>query len=432
MITLFQRDFNDMKILHVSTGDFYGGAARAAHRIHSALVDSGIDSLMRVLHRDTDDDSVLAGIPTPTTTERLTKAIHRRWLLHTHRGWHTDNPIIHTFGQIGAGLVDELNTSDADVLNLHWISGMLSVKDICRLRKPIVWTLHDMWAFCGGEHYAPDDATARFRNGYHVRNRPPGESGPDLNRRTWETKRRMWARQHFTIVSPSQWLAGCAQQSVLFSEAAVHVIPNPLDTDKIWQTIPHEVARVALRLPPDKKLILMGADGGVADKRKGGDLLRSAMVRVLATRLGKIELIIYGQERPVHNEAWPCPVHWLGVVRDDRVLALAYSAADVMVVPSRQDNLPNTAVEAQACGLPVVSFDIGGLPDIVAHHETGWLAKAFDTENLAEGILWILSDEDRWNKLSRLAREKAVERFSRGVITEKYVRVYEEVLSSKA
>ncbi|MBU1397594.1 MAG: glycosyltransferase, partial [Proteobacteria bacterium] len=303
---------------------------------------------------------------------------------------------------------------------------------IGRLRKPIVWTLHDMWAFCGGEHYASDNTTARFRNGYHIGNRPPGERGSDLNRHTWEAKRRAWARQHFTIVSPSRWLAACAQQSVLFSEAAVHVIPNPLDTGKTWRTIPRKVARVALCLPPDKKLILMGAYGGVDDSRKGGDLLRYTVARVAAQQFGDVELIIYGQGKPTHDETWPCPVHWLGVVRDDRVLALAYSAADVMVVPSRQDNLPNTAVEAQACGTPVVSFNIGGLPDIVAHRETGWLAKAFDTEDLAEGILWVLSDKNRWDKLSRLAREKAVERFSPDVVAKQYGRVYEEVLSSKA
>jgi len=415
-----------MKVLHVSIGDSGGGAARAAHRIHRALVEFGIDSRMRVPHRGTEDDRVIAGTP-QTIIARLAQKMRRRWLSHTRRGWHTDNPILHTFGQIGAGLVDEINASDADVLNLHWISEMLSVADIGRLKKPIVWTLHDMWAFCGGEHYVPDDASARFRQGYRADNRPPGERGPDLNRQTWEAKRRAWARQGFTIVSPSLWLADCARQSVLFADAAVHVIPNPLNTVNAWRPIPREAARVALGLPPDKKLILMGADGGVADPRKGGDLLRDAVARVSARQPGDVELMIYGQGKPARNEIWPCPVHWLGVVRDDRVLALAYSAADVMVVPSRQEAFGQTALEAQACGTPVVAFDIGGLPDIVIHRETGWLAKAFDTEDLAEGILWVLGDGERWQALSRAARERAVERFSPQVVARQYVQVYEQV-----
>lgn len=120
--------------------------------------------------------------------------------------------------------------------------------------------------------------------------------------------------------------------------------------------------------------------------------------------------------KPAYDLNWPCPVHWLGVVCDDRVLALAYSAADLMVVPSRQDNLPNTAIEPQACGTPVVAFDIGGLPDIVAHRETGWLAKAFDTEDLAAGILWVLEARNRWQGLSQAARARAVEHFSQQVV----------------
>jgi glycosyltransferase involved in cell wall biosynthesis len=417
-----------LRILHISTGDFHGGAARAAYRIHRALFESGFDSRMRVLHRGTDDDRVSEGLPR-SIAARLAEKLHRRWLSHTHRGWRTDNPILHTFGENSAGLVDEFNASDADVLNLHWISNMLSVADIGRLKKPIVWTLHDMWAFCGGEHIATDNAKSRFRQGYRVDNRPPAEAGPDLNRHTWEAKRRAWACQRFTIVCPSRWLANCVRESVLFADVAVHVIPNPLDTANTWRPIPREVARVALNMPLDRKLILMGADGSAAEPHKGGDLLRDAVARVTAQQPGDVELMIYGQGSPTRDETWLCPVHWLGAVRDDRVLALAYSAADVMVVPSRQDNLPNAAVEAQACGTPVVAFNICGLPDIVVHRETGWLAKAFDTGDLAEGILWVLGDRDRSQVLSRVAREKAVERFSPEVVAGKYRQVYETVLN---
>ena len=346
-----------------------------------------------------------------------------------YSGWSTDNPVLHSFGQISAGLVNELMADEAAVINLHWVSDILSIRDIGRLTKPVVWTLHDMWAFCGGEHFAPDDAAARFRLGYRADNRPMGERGPDLNRQTWEAKRRAWARQRFTIVSPSRWLADCARKSVLFADAAIHVISYALDTANTWKPIAPEAARVALGLPLEKKLILMGAQGGLTDPRKGADLLRDAFGQVVAHPCN-VALIVYGQTRPIAQQSWPCDVHWLGEVNDDRILALANSAADVVLVPSRQDNLPLTAVEAQACGTPVVAFDVGGLPDIVAHRATGWLAKPFDTEDLAQGILWVLDDASRWLSLKRAARERAVERFAPQTIAKQYRQVYEEVVQT--
>lgn len=413
-----------MKILHVSTGDFHGGAARAAYRIHRALIENGIDSRMRVLHNGTGDPTVTGG-NAKSLLRRVLGKVYQRLTARSQLGWHTDNPIRHTFWQEGADLVEELNSCDADILHVHWVSGMLSVGDVGRLRKPIVWTLHDMWAFCGGEHYAPDDAQARFRVGYRADNRPKGERGPDLNRKTWNLKRQAWANQRFTFVSPSQWLADCVRGSALLGQHPVRVVPNPLDTLYPWRPVPQDLARTALGLPLGAKLILMGADGGVRDPRKGGDLLRATVARVIEQMRGdEIHLVIYGQAGSAGTDIWPCPMHWLGAVYDDRLLALVYSAANVMVVPSRQDNLPNTALEAQACGTPVVAFDIGGLPDIVDHQETGWLAPAFDTDSLANGIEWVLSDELRARALGARARERTVARFSPQKVAAEYLRIY--------
>jgi len=335
---------------------------------------------------------------------------------------------MHSFGQVSAGLVQEINDSDADVVNLHWIINLLSIEDIGRIKKPIVWTLHDMWAFCGGEHVVPDDdERSRFRAGYLPDNRPEGESGPDLNRQVWQAKRHAWADQQFNIVTPGRWMAGCASQSVLFRDSPTHVIPNPLEMEHLWRPVPKQFARAVLGLDPSKKYVLSGSAGGMPHL-KGEDLLRQAMNQLIGTQPDAIELLIFGQYRPVHAGDWACPAHWLGPVRDDHVMSLIYSAADVMAVPSRQDNLPNTAVEAHACGVPVVAFNIGGLPDIVTHQKTGWLAPEFDTRDLAQGLSWVLGDADRWGQLSTRARQFALERFSPAVITSQYMRVYDEVV----
>lgn len=418
-----------MKILHVSTGDSGGGAARAAYRIHRALLESGIDSRMRVLQSGTGDPTVKSG-QHKSLLRRVLDRVDHRLLAREQRGWHTDNPILHTFGQASARLVEELNNSDADILHLHWISGMLSVEDIGRLRKPIVWTLHDMWAFCGGEHYAPDDLQARFRVGYRPDNRTAGERGPDLNLRTWEAKQRAWSNQRFTLVSPSHWLASCVRDSALLGKHPVHVVPNPIEPDYPWRPLPQEVARAALNLPTAAKLILMGADGGVRDPRKGGDLLHAAVSRVNEKKQGvDVHLVIYGQDAEPSQKNWPCPVHWMGTVRDDRVLALAYAAADVMVVPSRQDNLPNTAIEAIACGTPVAAFNVGGLPDIVEHMKTGWLAKPFEANDLGDGISNFLTANYK-NQLSEKIRLETLLTFSPQSVCKKYIDIYNNLLKS--
>ena len=422
-----------MKILHLSTDDFSGGASRAAYRLHTALLQNGIDSSMRVLSHQTANDKVIAGRGPRTFTEKVKGRIHKKLREFAERNWKTDNLIMHSFGQVSAGIVDEINHSDADVVNLHWIVNLLSIEDVGNIRKPIVWTLHDMWAFCGGEHVVNDDETSRFRVGYLQNNRPFGESGPDLNRQAWESKKKLWANQKFNIVTPGRWMAGCAQDSVLFRDTSITVIPNPIEMDHLWRPLPQDFARRVLGLRQDKKYILSGSAGGMPHL-KGEDLLKQAMAKVVAAKgvasdSGEIELLIFGQYQPVNNTDWPCKVHWLGPVRDDHVMTLIYSAADVMMVPSRVDNLPNTAIEAHACGVPVVAFNIGGLPDIVDHERSGWLAPAFDVESLAKGILWALNDPARWQSISSAARKIACARFSSAVVSEHYLRIYEQALS---
>jgi glycosyltransferase involved in cell wall biosynthesis len=424
-----------MKVTQLSTDDFSGGASRAAYRLHVACSLTGIESTMRVLRHQTANARVIAGRAPRSLSEKIKNRLQTKWHQYSTRGFKTDNPIMHSFGQVSAGLVQELNQSQADVLNLHWIVNLLSIQDIGKLTKPLVWTLHDMWAFCGGEHVSPDELTSRFRQGYLAGNRPEGEAGPDLNRQAWEKKREAWAQQSFQLVTPGRWMAGCVRESVLFQNTPVHVIPNPLEMKHLWRPYPKDFARASLGLDQNKKYVLSGSAGGMPHL-KGEDLLKRAMEKIAYVQAEanrshteklseKIELLIFGQYQPSDAKQWPCPVHWLGPVRDDHIMALIYSAADVMAVPSRQDNLPNTAVEANACGIPVAAFNIGGLPDIVQQQKNGWLAPAFDTDQLAQGILWLLEDQERWYVLSQASRQLAVERYSPEVIVAQYLEVYE-------
>ena len=405
-----------MKVFSLSYSDISGGAARAAYRIHHALRRHGVDSIMQVAHASAGDWTVQRPVSQFSRVTAKGKALFGGLIM---RLLTTGNPILHSPAISPSHLPATLNRSDADLLHMHWVNGeMISVGDIGRLRKPVVWTLHDMWAFCGAEHYAED---SRWHDGYLRNNRPDHESGFDLNRWIWQRKRRAW-QQPLHIVTPSRWLAECVRQSVLMRDWPVTVVHNAIDTD-VWRPLDKVIARGLLNLPCDVPLLLFGAMGGSNDPRKGFDLLKEAL-QLLRGQLSNLQLVVFGQLAPRHSEDLGFPVHYMGHLHDDLSLGVLYGAADAMVIPSRQDNLPNTGVEALACGRPVIAFNTCGLPDIVTHQKTGYLARAFDAEDLASGIQWVLEDTVRHAELCTNARQDAVARFSYPVIAEQYLRVY--------
>jgi glycosyltransferase involved in cell wall biosynthesis len=299
---------------------------------------------------------------------------------------------------------------------------MISIAGIGKLRKPVVWTLHDMWAFCGAEHYTEDQ---RWSEGYSKENCPNHGGGIDINRWTWKRKSRHWKRQ-FNIVTPSKWLAECVQASALMHEWPVTVVPNPIDTDA-WRPVDRQIARKMLNLPLEEPLLLFGAMGGSSDTRKGFDLLSEALDH-LRLEKRRLELVVFGQRAPRTPENLGFPVHFMGHLHDHISLNVLYSAADAMIFPSRQDNLPNTVMEAMTSGTPCVAFHIGGLPDMIEHLTSGYLAKPFDSEDLARGIQWVLENEDRRLKLGGAARKYAEEKWSYPVVAEQYLAVYEKAL----
>jgi glycosyltransferase involved in cell wall biosynthesis len=338
------------------------------------------------------------------------------------------NPIIHSPALLPSNLTGKLNSVEADILHLHWIgSEFLSVEDIGKLKKPLVWTLHDMWPFSGAEHYGDDSSNARWRVGYYADNRPKDHRGIDIDRWVWNRKRRAW-KHPIHIVTPTQWLADCATKSSLMQDWSISVIPNLLDVEKFhpWD---RAMARQLLGLPQDKKLVLFGAIGGGKNSRKGWDLLQPALTK-LAKQIPDLAGVVFGQSEPLDPPQLGLPLYWMGHLYDEVTIALLYSAADVTVVPSRQDNLPQSGTEAQTCGCPVVAFNACGLPSVVVHQETGYLATPFDSDDLAQGIAWVLADTERYKRLSENARDRAVKLWSAEVVVKQYLEVYESAIAT--
>jgi glycosyltransferase involved in cell wall biosynthesis len=435
-----------LNILHVNASDINGGAARAAYRIHRSLVDHGdvhsLQSQMRVISQLSDDPSVIGGLPAGQSP--IWRRLQPRLTQQARRGFCTGNPTLHTLAWPSTGLGAELHDrhllGQAHLVNLHWLGdSTLSIEEIGRLPIPLVWTLHDQWAFCGAEHYTspplPGETASndeRFAAGYSPASRPAHEAGPDLNRRAWLRKRRSW-RQTIHIVCPSPWLADCTRRSTLMGDWPITVIPHPIELS-VWAPCEQAQARALLGLPAERPLVLFGAVGGSADSRKGADLLLEALKRlrsqVAGRRMEQLELVVFGQRRPTHPPDLGFPIHYSGRLHDDLSLRLLYAAADVMVVPSRQEAFGQTASEAHACGTPVVAFCTGGLVDIIDDHITGALAEPFDPVSLAAAIRWVLEDPQRRRQLGAAARQRAERLWNPARVAGLYAEVYGQALAA--
>jgi len=329
-------------------------------------------------------------------------------------------------------LPDHLQSSvqklQPDVINLHWIcNGFVQIESIAKLNCPLVWTLHDMWPFTGGCHYSGD--CRGYEHNCGTCPQLGSNTAWDLSRLTWQRKARAWRNISLTVVTPSRWLAQCARASTLFGQRRIEVIPYGIDT-AVYKPLGQSYARDILNLPQSRFLILFGALNTTADRRKGYALLLSALQQLQTSYWNKSpELVLLGTEESNLENQTGFKTHCLGNLSDDVALALAYSAADTFVAPSLQDNLPNTVLEALACGTPSVAFNIGGMPDLIEHQANGYLAEPYRVEDLANGIAWILQDSDRHHKLSDRARQTVEQQFSLALQARRYADLYADVVA---
>jgi len=413
-----------VKVLIINFSDIQGGASRAAYRLHQALLDSSVKSQMLVNVKFSDDYRVVESESNIGKGVSLLRRIMDALPLglYKHRSKTYFSPNLVPF----SGLVARVNKINPDVVHLHWVNKvMLSMSDIAKIKAPIIWSLHDMWAFTGGCHY--DEECGAYIDSCGSCRVLGSLKGYDLSRYIFKRKLASYSKhKNLTIVGLSRWLASCAKQSRLFKGKKVVCLPNPIDTS-VYLPLEKIVARDLLCLPRDKTLVLFGAMAATSDPRKGFKELSEALQQLESEN---IELVVFGSSEPKVPECFKFKAHYLGPLYDDVTLRALYSAADVMVIPSIQENLSNAIMEGIACGTPVVAFDVGGNGDMIEHKTNGYLAKPFDTEDLAVGIEWVLNAPN-YDELSANARNKVVREFDSRVVAKRYIALYESVLEKK-
>lgn len=413
-----------MKITIINTSDRTGGAAIAAHRLFEALLDHGHDVKMLVNEKTVDQDRIVTVNKSQSARKIafLRFAFERLWFFFFKK----DRSVLFAFspGLFGRDISRHSVVRDADVIHLHWINaGFLSnrtLKKLIALKKPMVWTFHDMWPFTGGCHYSLH--CTYFKAGCHDCHYLKNPGTPDLSTRYFRVKERLYDQAGFSIVTCSSWLKSQVLASKLMKHMSVHHIRNLVDLEFFNRRDTLE-AREELGLPATSKLVLFGAMN-IADTRKGFVFFKDAS-EILHKEELDIEILLFGKSSPAIMEGIPFRIYDMGVVHSEAVMVSIYNAADIFVIPSIQDNLPNTIVEAHACGTPVVGFDTAGITEMIDHRENGYLAKAASAEDLARGIRWLF-DEANMPEMQKNARARAEQQYDPDRIVGKHLALYQK------
>ncbi len=422
-----------MKILQISTYDLESGAARAAYRLHKGLRQLGQDCHMVVRYKSSADDSVLE-----VTANNLAEKFAEEFFLSTViQGHYVDSHrtelsnTIFSLSYPGYELSPLPIVQGADIINLHWVARYQSPLTLYRLmsfKKPIIWTLHDQWPFTGGCHY-----TARCdKYQKDCVDCPQLADDPfNLPAVVLKDKLEYFKKANLTIVTPSRWLADCVKKSMLFKDQRVEVIPNSLETD-IFRPLPKSHAKNKLGLKAEMITILFGASD-VKEKRKGFHELLEAINYCSAdsrfkqlVAADRIKIMCFGY--PNHGlAAAGIPVVALGHLGSDEEIRLAYTAADMFILPSLEDNLPNTMLEAMSCGTPVVGFKVGGIPEMVKNGTTGYLVPLGDVHQLSGIILSLIFQTKRLEMMGQNCRQTIEEGYTLAIQARRYMKLYEEL-----
>ena len=415
-----------MRVLIVNTSDRSGGAAVAANRLMMALNNHGVK--VKMLVRDKISDS-LTIVALPKSPLLHWNFLWERFVIYCRLHFSRKHLFEIDLANTGSDITRLPEFQEADVIHLHWINqGMLSlgtIRKILRSGKPVVWTMHDIWPATGLCHVTL--GCRYFTSVCHqCRLLPGGGSDNDLSTSVWRKKERMLDGESIFFVACSRWLAGEAKASGLLKGQKITSIPNPIDTH-VYKPGDRMEARRRLGLKEDRQYILF-ASQRATNENKGMDYLIEACRQL--HDLPQVTVLILGGHAEEVTPQLSLDAVPLGYVNDERRIVEIYQAADVFVLPSLSENLPNTIMEAMACGLPCVGFRVGGIPEEIDHKRNGYVAEYRNACDLANGIRWVLTSA-KSDELSRDCVRKVTQNYSQQSVALRYIDVYEQAMALK-
>jgi len=418
-----------MNILNINTQDVFGGAAHAAYGIHTRLNENGHHSRMLVGKKDSRDDNIRETTVGPNGRRNLFSTF-----LDRSAGFFSGMSY-HLFGcpdmesaphPSSMAILRDPWLRNADIVNLHNIHGgyfdLFLLPEICSA-KATVWTLHDMWAVTGhcAHSYDCDRWKVECGNCPHPGTYPPVRK--DNTRVVLKRKKDVYSRSDMVLVAPSRWLKDIVARSIL-SNKKCELIYNGVD-HRFFMNHEKGPSRELLRLPSGKKILFFAAHDGLANGFKGGNYVKEALDRLPGRR--EILVLVGGDSRSFSETFNGTEIRHLGQLSKE-LLPYYYSASDLFLLPSIADNCPLVALEAMACGTPVIAFRTGGIPELVSHNSTGYIAGHGDVEEFAEGIELFLSDEGRLDKAGKISRMSVEEKFTLDIQVRKYLELFKYVL----
>ena len=419
-----------MKILLLNYTDAGGGAAIAAYRLAYALHSAGYQVTLGVADKRTASPLVKDLSVKRTFFQKVQKKLQSKIEEFLSKHSETSNKIQHSLNFYSRINIDDINKSDYDIVHLHWVNNnMVSVRDIARIKKPLVWTMHDSWPFCGAEHH-PNilENDERFITGYTTYNKSDTTRGFDICKIIYDLKKKYLQKLPVHFIAPSRWESDCLKNSSLFGEHECTVIPNIIDKDIFYPVEDKKYVKKLFNIPTDKKIIGFGAAYDIDDLKsvKGGFYLLKALKKIKNPE--DYHLVIFGPVSQRFTAEVKIPAFYTGYIASPVILAAIYNCCDVFICPSVIENLPYTCLEAISCGIPVAAFNTGGIPDIVEHKYNGYLAEPFDTDDLHRGIVYAF---DNLKHRSENCIKKAEKDFDTETSVKKHIEVYKKILSKE-
>ncbi len=421
-----------MRVLIINTSERIGGAAVAASRLMESLKNNGIKAKMLVRDKQTDQISV---VELKRSWKLIWKFLWERIVIWKANRFKKNNLFSVDIANTGTDVTALPEFQQADVIHLHYINqGMLSLKNLRKIfasGKPIVWTMHDMWPCTGICHHA-GDCDFYHTQCHNCRYLYKEGGKKDIAYRVYKKKKELFRNASVTFITCSRWLEEQARKSGLLAGKTILNIPNPINVN-LFRPRDKRAAREKCGLPQDKKLLLFGSVK-ITDKRKGIDYLIEAC-RILAEKYPELKdslgVVVFGSQSSCLEDLLPFPVYAQDYVREEKEIVDIYNAVDLYVTPSLEENLPNTIMEAMACGIPCIGFHVGGIPEMIDHLHNGYVAQYKSSEDFANGIHWALA-ESEYAHLSEEACRKTVSNYSEGIIAKRYINVYNKVTGNHA